>query len=112
MEESIQHHKSLNLPEKYVFLHEGDHGVMDRQHIIDKMLTVFIPHHIPNPFLYKYTISHATEIHVSDSAFYNFSDKLNLSTTNIFLHKIRNKRYSTPLLSPQLNKSWNFVEYP
>jgi len=111
MEESIQHHKSLNLPDKYVFLHEGGHGTINRSHILDKTIPVFVPHKIPNPFLYKYTIIHAAEIHVMDSSFYNFADKLNLTTKNIFLHKLRNKCYSTPFLSPKLNKPWKFVDY-
>lgn len=112
MQASKQFHDSLNLPEKYVLLHDGGHGVIDRSHIIDQSLVVFVPHHVDNPFLYKYTIEHASEIHVVDSSFYNFTDKLDLSTNHIFLHKLRNKRYSTPLLSPKLNKNWSFIEYP
>lgn len=110
-EESKKFHDSLNLPSEYAFFHEGKYGNIDKNHMIDKSLKIFIPHMIQNVFLYKYTLEHATEIHVVDSGFYNFADKLNLNTQKIFLHKIRTKSYSTPLLTPILNKNWGFIDY-
>lgn len=110
-EESRLHHESLNLPEKYVFLHEGSHPSIDRNYILDKSLPIFIPHKIENVFLYKYTIENAEEIHVVDSGFYNFADKLSFKTDKYFMHKTRTKLFVSKYLDPKLNKPWKEIEY-
>lgn len=112
-EESKEFHVSLKLPEKYIFLHESDYPKIDRSKILDKDLPIFTPFETENDnvFLYKHTIEHATEIHVVNSGFYNFTDKLNLSTENYFLHKTRTKLFETPYFDPALNKPWKQIIY-
>ena len=109
--ESKSHHESLNLPDKYIFLHEGSHPKIDRNYILNKTLPIFIPHKIENVFLYKHTIENAEEIHVVDSGFYNFADKLTLKTNNYFMHKTRTKFFISKYLDPQLNKPWKEIDY-
>ena len=110
-EKSKELHDSLNLPEKYIFLHEGDHPKINRVHFINKNITVFEPHRIENVFLYKYTIEHAEEIHVVNSGFYNFIDKLNIKNENYFFHKTRSCLLETKFLDPVLNKNWKIIDY-
>ena len=107
--ESKKLFKTFNLPERYVFLHEGNHPKIDRSHI-NPELPVFSPTLIDNPFLYKYTIEAAEEIHVVDSGFYNFADKLKLPERR-FLHKTRTKLFESPFLDPKLNQKWIEIEY-
>jgi len=109
--ESKLHHQSLNLPLKYIFLHESSHPLIDRNYILDKTIPIFIPHQIENVFLYKYTIENAEEIHVVDSGFYNFADKLDLKTDKYFMHKTRTRLFKSTYLDPLLNKSWKEIEY-
>lgn len=110
-DESYNLFKSFNLPDKYVFLHNGHYPKININLIKDKSAFIFIPHEIENVFLYKYTIEHASEIHVVDSGFYNFADKLNLKTDDIFLHQVRLKTYSSVFLNPVLNKQWIKIGY-
>ena len=109
--ESKLHHISLNLPEKYIFLHESSHPPINRSYILDKSLPIFIPHKIENVFLYKHTIEHSEESHVVDSGFYNFADKLNLKTDKYFMHKTRTPYFQSKYLDPQLTKHWKEIEY-
>jgi len=108
-DDSYELFRSFNLPDRYAFLHEGIHPKINRIHI-NKEVVTFSPVMIENPFLYKYIIEHAEEIHVVDSGFYNFSDKLNLSE-KIFLHKTRTKLFESPFLDPKLNQKWIEIEY-
>jgi hypothetical protein len=109
--------QSLRLPERYIFLHEGDHPGwgghprINRKYFLNKNLPVFVPHVIDNPFLYKDTIERADEIHVVDSSFRNFADKLSMKTDKIFFHKTRTRFFQTPFCDPKLNKPWIEIFY-
>lgn len=109
--ESLNFFESLKLPEKYIFLHEGPYPKIDKNYINDKSLYTFVPYEIENVFLYKHVIENAKEIHVVDSGFYNFSDKLDLKTNKIYLHRTKNKTYQTHFLEPKLNKNWIKIDY-
>jgi len=110
-DESERFHKSLNLPEEYIFLHEGIHPKIDRSHIINKNLPIFEPHYVQNVFLYKHTIENAKEIHVVASGIYNFADKLNFKTNDFFMHGTRTPLLDSPYLNPILNKPWKMINY-
>ena len=108
MEEENRVLKKLNPSgDKFIFVHDDkERGFsVNKEHILDKGLTVIENDMDDNIFHFLKIIENAEEIHCMESSFKSLID-IYAKTENIFYHDFRNQPLGT-----KTNKKWKVIKY-
>ena len=108
MEEENRVLKKLNPSgDKFIFVHDDkERGFsVNKEHILDKGLTVIENDMDENIFHFLKIIENAEEIHCMESSFKSLID-IYAKTENIFYHDFRNQPLGT-----KTNKKWKVIKY-